>query len=117
MKQSSIDIYILGLPEVAREKVKALRQLLMDLIPDSTEVISYGIPTINVKGKHVIHYAGYKNHIGLYPGSKAIEYFSEDLKGYKTSKGTIQIPLDDPLPEQLITRITQYLLAQRNENS
>lgn len=107
---SPVELYISTLPEPTKSKVVALRQFLLTLIPEGAEKISYGIPTIDVKGKHLIHYAGYKNHIGLYPGSGAIEYFSEALKRYKTSKGAIQFPLDQPLPEPLIENIVQYLL-------
>lgn len=81
------------------------------MVPDAKQKISYAIPTFALNG-NLIHFAGYKNHIGLYPGSKAIDVLAEDLEGYETSKGTVQFPINKPLPMDLIKKIVVFCVAQ-----
>ena len=83
-------------------------------MPDSTETISYGIPTIKINGKNALHFAGYKNHIGFYPTPETVEHFKPLLKSYKISKGAVQFPLDQPLPYELIKEILIYRKSQMN---
>jgi uncharacterized protein YdhG (YjbR/CyaY superfamily) len=90
-------------------KLQAIRGLLRSLAPAATEKISYGIPTFAL-GKNVFHFAAFKSHIGLYPGSAAIVAFAADLARYKTSKGTIQIPLDQDVPFDLIGELLKFNL-------
>lgn len=110
-KYSTIDEYITSFPTETQKILQHLREDLQQLIPDAKEKISYGIPTFTLNG-NLIHFAGYKNHIGLYPGSKAIEVFADDLKNYHTSKGTVQFPIDKPLPMDLIKKIVDFCVAQ-----
>lgn len=105
----TIDDYIGLQPPPVQVKLQAIRGLLRSLAPAATEKISYGIPTFAL-GKNVFHFAAFKSHIGLYPGSAAIVAFAADLAGYKTSKGTIQIPLDQDVPFDLIGELLKFNL-------
>jgi uncharacterized protein YdhG (YjbR/CyaY superfamily) len=83
------------------------------LIPNATQKISYGMPTFYIK-ENLIHYAGYKNHIGIYPTPEGIERFLDEIKIYKNAKGSFQIPHDKDLPLDLIKRITLFKLDYIN---
>jgi len=80
--------------------------------PDATEDIKYAMPTFVLNG-NLVHFAAFKNHIGFYPGPAAILYFSTELTSYKTSKGAIQFPVDQPLPLPLVTKIVHFRLAEQ----
>jgi len=103
----NIDEYMSNFPESVQKMLRQLRATITELVPEATEAISYGMPTFKLHG-NMIHFAAYASHIGLYPGSAPIEVFKEDLKKYNTSKGTIQLPLDQPLPIPLIKRIVTF---------
>lgn len=111
-KITTIDEYIDGFPDSTQKILQEVRSTIAKVAPDAVEVMSYGIPTFDMKKKHLIHFAGYEHHIGFYPGSEAIEVFQDDLKNYKTSKGTIQFPIDKPMPVELIKKITIYRVSQ-----
>lgn len=108
-----IDEYLANFSGDTRQKLDTVRRIVKEVAPDATEKISYGIPTFSLNGKNLVHFAGYDSHIGFYPGSVPIKEFEKDLTGYKTSKGTVQFPLDKPLPEELITKITKSCIEQR----
>ena len=111
MTQTPITDYILQNPPETQEKLNQMREAILEIIPDATEKIAYGIPTFFLKG-NVVHFAGYKSHIGFYPGADGIEAFAAELGAYKLSKGTVQFPLDQPLPLDLVKRITAYRKEQ-----
>ncbi len=115
-KYTTIDEYISSFPLETQKILQQLRKDLQQMVPNAKEKISYGIPTFTLNG-NLIHFAGYKNHIGLYPGSKAIEIFAEDLKNYPTSTGTVQFPIDKPLPMVLIKKIHFCLFVQQNNTT
>lgn len=100
----TIDEYIASQPEHARQYLKEVRDALRGALPEAEERISWSMPTFWQK-HNIIHFAASKNHIGLYPGPEAVTEFGERLKGYKTSKGTIQFPYSKPLPLELIAEI------------
>lgn len=102
-----IDEYILAQDEPIRERLSLIRETIRVAIPDAEERISWGMPTY-WKGCNIIHFAPAKKHIGIYPGPEAIEVFAGRLKEYKTSKGTIRFPNDQPLPLDLIAEIAQW---------
>jgi len=108
---SNIDEYISNFPTDTQKKLEEIRALLHSLIPDATECIAYGIPTLKLNKKNLIHFAGYKSHIGLYPGAKTIADFLPELTKYNTSKGTVQFPLSEKLPIALIKKMTKYRLS------
>ncbi len=109
---TSIDEYISNQTESTHKRLEAIRKLIHKIEPEAAETISYGIPTFDLNGKHLVHFAGYKNHIGFYPTPTGLEEFKEDLAGYETSKGTVQIPHTVDLPVDLITKIVKYRVSQ-----
>lgn len=112
-KAKNTDEYIACFPADIQERLKTLRATIKKAAPpDVEEAIKYQIPTFVWNG-NLIHFAAFKNHIGLYPGSKAIESFKPELAKYELSKGTIRFPLDKPLPSGLITRIVKFNVKQR----
>lgn len=110
----NIDEYINTYPKDIQEKLLLIRRMANDLIPNGIEAIKYGMPTIRVNNKNLIHFAAFKNHIGLYPTPSAILEFKKDLSVYKTSKGAIQFPSDNDLPIKLIEKIIKFRASQIN---
>lgn len=103
----SIDDYISSFPEDVQVLLENLRQIINKAAPDAEETISYQIPTFKLNG-NLVHFAAYKHHIGFYPTPSAIEVFKKELSTYKSSKGSVQFPIDQPLPLPLITKIVKY---------
>lgn len=103
----TIDEYISSQPEEIQQNLMEVRNAIRGAIPEAQERISWSMPTY-WKGHNIIQFAGFKKHIGLYPGPEAVEVFSEKLKEYKTSKGTIQFPHNKPLPLELIGEIAKW---------
>lgn len=90
-----------------RNKLETIRIAIRNEIPEAEECIKYLMPTFVFQGKNMIHFAAFTNHIGLYPGPEAISFYEKELSNYKTSKGAIQIPLDEDVPLDLIKKIVQ----------
>ena len=103
--------YILSSPPEVQEKLNAMRDAILEILPEATEKISYGMPTLYLNG-NVVHFAAFSHHIGFYPGADGIAAFAGELSAYKLSKGTVQFPLDQPLPLELVRRITTYRKEQ-----
>ena len=102
-----VDEYIQKQDETILPRLNAVRGIIHATIPDAQEKISYQMPTF-WKGRNIIHFDAYKNHIGIYPGGEATTVFTERLAEYKTSKGTIQIRHDQELPLSLIAEIARW---------
>lgn len=111
----TIDEYIAAYPENIQQLLNQVRDTLQAALPDALERISWRMPTF-WKGQYIIHFAAFKNHVGLYPGNEAIEYFSDKLTEYKTSKGAVQFPYSKPLPLSLITEIAIWCYDTRNHH-
>jgi uncharacterized protein YdhG (YjbR/CyaY superfamily)/predicted GIY-YIG superfamily endonuclease len=107
----SIDDYIAQFPADVQNKLNELRCVINKAAPNAAEKISYGMPTFYLH-KNLVHFAAFKKHIGFYPSPSGIEAFKDELSIYKTSKGTVQFPLDKPLPLDLITRIVEFRVAE-----
>ncbi len=105
----NIDDYIQQFDSDKQSLLQSLRRLISELVPEATETINYKMPTFRYNG-NLIHFAMFKNHLGVYPGAEAIEFFQNDLTDYKTSKGAIQLPLDKEIPTELIQKIVTYNL-------
>ncbi len=103
----TIDEYIAGQPENIRPFLNQVRDTIRTAIPDAQERISWKMPTY-WKKHNIIHFASFKNHIGIYPGAEAMVYFAERLAEYKTSKGSLQLPHNKPLPLELIAEIARW---------
>ncbi len=112
MKQfKNIDDYIADFPDDVQVSLRKMRAAIKKAAPDAEEAIKYGMPTFVLSG-NLIHFAGYKNHIGLYPGSSPVKKFAEELDGYETSKGTIRFSLDKRIPLGLIGKITKFCVER-----
>lgn len=111
---SSIDEYIAGFPPETQKVLEELRALIKAAAPDATETISYAIPTFDLNG-HLVHFAGYEKHIGFYPTGSGVEAFHEELKPYKSGKGSVQFPLGQPLPTDLIRRMVEFRVEENTE--
>lgn len=114
---TTIDEYIALYPTRVRELLQTMRKSIKEEIPDAIETISYQIPTFKLNGKNVVHFAAFKDHISFFPTSSPIAFFKEKLSIYKTSKGTIQFPLDRPLPLNLIKEIVRFRVKEENERN
>lgn len=110
-KPANIDAYIANCPEAVREALQAVRIAIQTAAPTAEETISYGMPTFLLHGI-LVHFAAFKNHIGLYATPTGHEAFAADLSQYKHGKGSVQFPLDQPMPLDLIKRIVQFRAAE-----
>ena len=115
-KARDIDEYIANFPVDVQLLLQKVRTAIRKAAPNAEEAIKYQMPTFVLNG-NLIHFAGYKNHIGLYPGSRPIEEFKDELSKFTTSKGTVQLPLDKPIPVALITRITKFCVKRNIERA
>ncbi len=111
-KVTTIDEYINLYPVDVQKTLQKIRKAIQQTAPEAREKISYGLATFTLSG-NLVHFGAYDTHIGFYPGPKAVEAFKDRLGAYKTSKGTIQFPLDKPVPLELIGEITLYCVRQR----
>lgn len=109
---ANIDEYIEIFPDEIKRKLYELRKFINKLVPEAEEVISYRMPTFDLEGKHLVYFAGYKNHIGFYPYPSGIEAFKEESKNYVTSKGTVQFPYDKPIPFELIEKMVKFRIKE-----
>lgn len=108
---TSIDEYIASFPPNVQEKLEQMRTTIRAAAPDAVEKISYQMPTFALKG-NLVHFAAYENHIGFYPTPSGIEQFKDELAVYKSAKGSVQFPLDQPLPLDLVRRIVEFRVAE-----
>ena len=108
---NEIDNYIVQFPEETQTLLQQMRETIHAAAPEATEAISYQMPTFKLHG-NLVHFAGYKNHIGFYPVPTGIEAFKDELAVYKQGKGSVQFPLDQPLPLHLIGRIVKFRVAE-----
>ena len=107
----SIDEYISKCPPEVQEILKTLRKVIKESAPNAEEKISYQMPTFALHG-NLVHFAACKNHIGFYPTPSGIDAFRNELSEYKGAKGSVQFPLDRPLPYELISKIVKFRVAE-----
>jgi uncharacterized protein YdhG (YjbR/CyaY superfamily) len=110
----NVDVYIAGFPPETQELLNRLRQVIKSVAPEAEEIISYQMPAYKMNGI-LVYFAGYKNHIGFYPSGSGIQAFIPKLTGYKTSKGTVQFPLNKPIPVDLVTEMVLFRLVENQE--
>jgi uncharacterized protein YdhG (YjbR/CyaY superfamily) len=111
----AVDQYIQAQPERTRELLTQLREAIRRAAPGATEKISYGVPTFAYHG-NLVHFAAFKRHIGFYPTPSGIEAFKDEIMRFKHAKGSVQFPLTDPLPLDLIARIVQFRFEESHAN-
>ena len=114
---SGIDEYVAQFPPSTQEVLKEMRALMRASAPDAIETISYAMPTFDLNGRHLVHFAGFKNHVGFYPIPSAIEAFREELAPYESGKGSAQFPLGRPLPADLIRRIVEFRVEENKRKT
>ena len=108
----TIDEYIAGFPSDVQQILEKIRRTIRKAAPDAEETISYEIPTFNLKGKYLIYFAAYKKHIGVYPVPAGDAKLNKELSVYRTGKGTLQFPLNKPIPYNLITKIVKLRVKE-----
>jgi len=112
----TIDEYIAGFPADIQVILQKIRKTIKDAAPDAQEAISYQMPTFKFHG-NLVHFAAFKNHIGFYPVPSGIEKFKAELSVYKQGKGSVQLPLDQPIPYDLISRVVKYRVEENLNKS
>lgn len=107
----SIDEYIAGFPEDVQGILQKIRSTIKSAAPDAQEAVKYGIPTFVLNG-NLVHFGGFQKHIGFYPTPAAIKAFKDDLSVYESAKGSVQFPLDKPMPYSLINKIVAFRVKE-----
>jgi len=105
---ADIDEYITTFPPEIQEKLRGIRAVIRRAAPDAEEAIRYGMPTFRLGGSNLVHFAAFRDHLGFFPTPSGVEKFRKELSSYRTSKGTIQFPLDKPVPNDLVERIARF---------
>ena len=113
---ATINEYIAGFPESTQLILEELRTTIRKAAPNAQESINYGIPTFTLNG-NLVHFGGFKNHIGFYPAPSGIEAFKKELSIYDGAKGSIKFPIDKPLPLGLITKIVKFRVKENVEKA
>ncbi len=108
---SEIDKYIAAFPKEVQEILNKLRAAIREAAPEAEETINYQIPTFTLNG-NLVHFAGFKQHIGFYPTPSGMEKFKKELAIYQGAKGSVQFPIDKPLPLGLVKRIVKFRVAE-----
>jgi uncharacterized protein YdhG (YjbR/CyaY superfamily) len=109
----SLDDYIHGFPPNVRVLLTKMRMTVRGAAPNATEKISYQMPTFYLNG-NLVHFAAHPKHIGFYPTPSGIAAFQEELRPYKSAKGSVQFPIDQPLPLELIRRIVEFRVQENS---
>ena len=108
---NTIDEYISGFPDDIQTLLQQIRVTIREAAPEAEEAIKYAMPTFVLNG-NLVHFAAFKNHIGFYPVPSGIEAFKKELSVYKGAKGSVQFPLDQPMPLELITKIVKFRVSE-----
>lgn len=114
---TTIDEYIAAFPPDTQIVLNQIRAIIQKTAPEAEESISYGMPTFKYQGKPLVYFGAFKNHIGLYALPTGNEAFKEEFARYKTGKGSVQFPLDEPMPLALITRVIEFRVRETSGRS
>ena len=107
----NIDQYISGFPKDIQKRLEEIRSTIRKAAPEAEEAMSYAIPTFKLNG-NLVHFAAFKNHIGFYPTPGGIEAFKKELSAYESAKGSVQFPLDQPMPLSLISNMVKFRVKE-----
>ena len=110
---NDVENYIATFPTEVQQILRQIRILILQTAPNAVEKLAYGMPGYKLNGKPLVYFAGYAKHVGLYATPVAHEAFANELKGYKQGKGSVQFPLNKPMPFDLIKRIIEFKLNQQ----
>ena len=113
----TIDEYIKASPTDVQGILQSLRLTIRKAAPEAVETISYQMPTFKLNGKGLVYFAAFKNHIGFYPIPSGIEAFKKELSPYKQGKGSVQFPIDKPIPSALVRRIVRFRAKEIQERN
>lgn len=108
----NVDEYIKDFPEETQNILQELRATIKKIAPEAEEMIGYAIPSFKLNNVYLVHFAAFKNHIGFYATPSGNEAFKKEISHYKTGKGSVQFPLDKPMPLNLITQIVQFRVEE-----
>lgn len=108
----TMDEYIKTFPEDVQDILEKMRQTIRKATPEATEAISYQMPTFKLNGKNLVHFAAWKNHIGFYPTPSGTEAFKKELSRYKGAKGSVQFPLEEPIPYDLVKKVVMFRMKE-----
>jgi len=112
---ATIDEYLATFPPDVQQKLREMRAVIHKAAPDAEEAIRYGIPTFRQNGSNLVHFAAFKDHLSFFPTASGVEKFRKELTSYSVSKGTIQFPLNDPVPYDLVERVTRFRAGETRE--
>ena len=113
-KFKTVDEYMSTLPMDARNKMEDVRKTIKQAAPDAIEIISYNMPAFRLN-KILVYYAAHTHHIGFYPMASGIEKFKKELSGYKSARGSVQFPINEPMPVKLIEKIVRFRVKEIEE--
>ena len=113
---ANIDEYIAGFPKEVQTILEKLRAVITKAAPEAKETINYAIPTFTLEG-NLVHFAAFKTHIGFYPAPSGIAAFKKELSVYEGAKGSVQFPMDKPLPLALVTKIVKFRVKENLEKA
>ena len=116
LRPKTIDEYIAIYPKETQVLMETLRATIRKAAPDAEETINYQMPTFTLMG-NLVHFAAYKNHIGFYPAPSGIEAFKKEISLYKWAKGSVQFPIDKPLPLTLVSKIVKFRVKENLEKA
>jgi uncharacterized protein YdhG (YjbR/CyaY superfamily) len=108
----TIDEYIGTFPKEVQSRLQKVRQTIRKAAPQAVEAISYQMPTFKLNGRNLVHFAGYKSHIGFYPVPSGVAAFKKELSRFVQGKGSVQFPLDQPLPYELVGKIVAFRVKE-----
>lgn len=111
---TTIDAYIKQFPKETQEKLQELRKVIREEAPEAKEKIAYGLATFTLHG-NLVHFGGFKNHIGFFPSSSPLEKEIPEAAKYRTGKGTLQFPLQDPIPFDFVRKVVRFRVKENTE--
>jgi uncharacterized protein YdhG (YjbR/CyaY superfamily) len=113
-RYATIDEYISTFPSQIRDVLERIRQTIQKAVPEATETISYDMPTFDLNGEHLVFFAGWKQHISLYPLPAGDEAFQQRILPYKEERSTLRFPLARPIPYDLVEQVATFLMKERS---
>ncbi len=113
-RPKSVDDYIEMYPKDIQDLLQKLRRVIRESAPQAEETISYQIPTFKLNGRNLVHFSAFKDHIAFFPTSSGREAFKKELAHYKGGRGTIQFPLGEPIPYDLVRKIVKFRVKEEN---
>ena len=117
LSPATIDTYIAAYPAPVQTLLQQMRAAIQAAAPTAKEKIAYGIPTFYTEQGNLVHFGGFKQHIGFYPGADGISAFKKEWARYAGAKGSVQFPIDEPLPLPLVKRVVEFRLKQQKEKT